>query len=308
MAMSDNILADEERRGVLMRLATYAAVAVAVLLIFMKAAAYYATGSVAMLATLMDSVLDMSASLINLFAVRAALTPADAEHRFGHGKAEAMAGLVQAGIIFLSAAYIFVESGSRLVEPEPVTQTGAGILVVLVAVALTLGLVGFQRHVVKQTNSLAIAADSIHYKGDLLMNFAVLISLSLASYPALHWADPVFGILIGAFISYSAWQILRRSLDQLMDRELPDEDRDRIRTLVLSDPDVHNMHDLRTRVSGAKLFIQYHIELDGEMSLIRAHEIADRVEEAVSAAFPGAEVISHQDPEGLETITSFERG
>ncbi len=291
----------------LMRRATYAAVCVALSLIAMKAGAFIITGSVAMLATLFDSVLDMAASVLNLFAVRAALTPADHDHRFGHGKAEAMAGLGQATIIVLSALYILWEAGGRLIEPEPVSSSGIGIVVTVIAIALTLALVAYQTRVVRQTNSLAIAADSIHYKGDLLMNLAVIAALALSVFPGFVWADPVFGILIAAFIAYSAWQIANQSVQQLMDQELPEEEREKIRSLILGDKDVQDMHDLRTRMAGNKLFIQFHLELDGDMTLTHAHEVADRVEDVVREAFPGSEVLSHQDPAGLETITAFER-
>lgn len=290
-----------------MHRATYAAVAVALTLIAMKSLAFLVTGSVAMMATLFDSVLDMAASVLNLLAVRTALTPADHEHRFGHGKAEAMAGLGQAAIIFVSAAYIVYESVGRLLEPQVVTASSIGIGVTVVAILLTLALVSYQAKVVRETNSLAIAADSIHYKGDLLMNLSVIAALVLASVGGFIWADPIFGILIAAFIARSAWMIASEAGQQLMDHELPPEERQKIRTLILADGDVKDMHDLRTRMSGNKLFIQFHLELDGSMSLIMAHEIADRVEAAVKRAFPGSEVLSHQDPAGIETITDFER-
>ncbi|MBO6544560.1 MAG: cation diffusion facilitator family transporter [Alphaproteobacteria bacterium] len=295
------------RDGVLMRRATYAAVLVAVALIGLKGGAFILTGSLAMLATLFDSMLDMAASVLNLFAVRAALTPADREHRFGHGKAEAMAGLGQAAIIVLSAVYIVFEAIERLLTPSPVTESAVGVIVTVIAIALTLGLVAFQTKVVRETNSLAIAADSIHYKGDLLMNLAVIAALVLSVFPGFSWADPVFGLLIAAFIVLSAVAIVREAVRQLMDHEMPEEDRERIRAIVLADKDVVNMHDLRTRMAGNQGFIQFHLELDGGMTLDQAHVIADRVELAVQKAFPGSEVISHQDPVGAEHITAFER-
>lgn len=293
--------------GKLMRRATYAAVAVAVVLIVLKGSAYLLTGSLAMLATLFDSTLDMAASVLNLFAVRAALTPADHEHRFGHGKAEAMAGLGQAAIIFLSAAYIVYEAIGRLLVPEPVAQSTVGIIVTLIAIAFTLALVAFQTKVVKETNSLAIAADSIHYKGDLLMNLAVIAALALSAIEGFGWADPVFGLLIAGFIVMSAVAIVREAVRQLMDHEMPEEDREKIRAIILADKGVVNMHDLRTRMAGNQGFIQFHLELDGKMTLTEAHVIADRVELAVQKAFPDCEVISHQDPVGVEHITAFER-
>ena len=290
-----------------MRRATYAAVIIALTLIAMKAGAFVITGSVAMLATLFDSILDMAASVLNLFAVRTALTPADHDHRFGHGKAEAMAGLGQSAIISLSACYIVYESIIRLINPQPIASSGIGIGVTVIAIGLTLALVAYQARVVRETNSLAIAADSIHYRGDLLMNLAVIAALALSIFPSFWWADPFFGILIAAFIVHSAWSIAREAVNQLMDREMPEEDREKIRSLVLADADVLNMHDLRTRMAGNQSFIQFHLELDGKISLKAAHDIADRVEDVVKQAFPQSEVISHQDPAGVETITAFER-
>jgi ferrous-iron efflux pump FieF len=295
------------QNGLLMRRATYAAVAVALTLIAMKAGAFVVTGSIAMMATLFDSILDMAASVLNLIAVRTALTPADHDHRFGHGKAEAMAGLGQSAIIALSAVYIVYESVSRLIEPALVAASGIGIGVTVLAIALTLALVSYQARVVRQTNSLAIAADSIHYRGDLLMNLAVIAALALSIFPSFWWADPFFGILIAAFIVHSAWSIAVEAINQLMDREMPEEERAQIRAIVMADKDVMNMHDLRTRMAGNKSFIQFHLELDGNLTLKAAHDIADRVEDAVKNVFPQSEVISHQDPAGVETITAFER-
>lgn len=283
-----------------MRRATYASVTVAVILIALKFAAWLATGSVAMLATLVDSMLDAAASLVNLFAVRQALTPADREHRFGHGKAEPLAGLVQSAFIAGSALFLFVEVARRLVNPHAVEQGGMALAVMGVSVVLTLGLVSFQRYVVRKTASLAISADKLHYFGDLLANVAVAVALVLATQFGLHWADPVFGGLIAVYIVWSAWEIIRQSLDQLMDRELPDEDRKRIREIALSHPEVRAVHDLRTRASGRDIFIQIHIELDRAATLVRAHEVSDAVEKRLQEAFPAAEVIIHQDPEGLD--------
>ncbi|ABS62414.1 cation diffusion facilitator family transporter [Parvibaculum lavamentivorans DS-1] len=291
----------------LMRRATYAAVAVAILLIAMKTVVYLFTGSVAMLGTLLDSILDGTASLINLFAVRMSLTPADDEHRFGHGKAEALAGLGQSVFIFGSAGYITFEAVQRLIEPAPVQNSASGIAVTVFAIALTLVLVAYQRHVVSQTRSLAIEADSIHYRGDLLMNLSVIAALILSGYLGLHWADPVFGLLVAGLIAWSAAKIVMNALDQLMDRELSDEDRERIKTIALEHPEVVNLHDLRTRSAGIHSFIQFHLELERDITLMDAHRISDEVEKAVMKAFPGAEVIIHQDPAGMEKLTRLQR-
>ena len=293
--------------GRLMRRATYAAVAVAVILVAIKTVAFWMTGSIAMLGTLFDSLLDGAASLLNLFAVRHSLTPADNEHRFGHGKAEALAGLGQSFFIFASAGYITFAAVMRLLNPEPIAQSGVGIAVTIAAIVITLGLVAYQRHVVATTQSLAIEADSIHYRGDLYMNLSVIAALLLSGVFGLHRADPLFGILIAALIAWSAAKIVMAALDQLMDRELSEEERERIKTIALAHPEVINLHDLRTRASGVHIFIQFHLEMDGAMTLVEAHRIADEVETEVMAAFPGSEVIVHQDPAGLETLTRLER-
>lgn len=291
----------------LMKRATYAAVSVAVLLVIIKAVALWFTGSVAMLGTLLDSLLDGSASLLNLVAVRHALTPADQEHRFGHGKAEALAGLGQSFFIFASAGYIIYEAIQRIITPEPVTHSLWGIIVTVIAIGMTLALVSFQRHVVARTNSLAIEADSIHYRGDLLMNLSVIAALVLSGYLGWEWTDPVFGILIAGLIAWAAAQIASNAFDQLMDRELSEEERERIKTVALSHPEVINIHDLRTRTSGVQSFIQFHLELDPDITLTKAHRISDDVEAQIMREFPGSEVLIHQDPAGLETLSRLER-
>lgn len=296
-----------EHNGRLMRRATYAAVVVAVVLIAMKSVVFFFTGSVAMLGTLFDSLLDGSASLLNLFAVRAALVPADDDHRFGHGKAEALAGLGQSVFIFGSAGYIVFEAVRRLLNPMPVQNSASGIAVTVFAIVVTLALVAYQRRVVAATRSLAIEADSIHYRGDLLMNLSVIAALVLSGYLGFHWADPLFALVIAGLIGWSAAKIVMNALDQLMDRELSDEDRERIKKIALEHPEVVNLHDLRTRASGVHSFIQFHLELERDITLMAAHRISDEVEKKVMQAFPGAEVIIHQDPAGMEKLTRLQR-
>lgn len=294
------------RAGRLMRTATYASVSVALALIAAKLAAWAITDSVAMLSSLIDSLLDALASIVNLVAVRHALQPADREHRFGHGKAEALAGLGQSTFIAGSAVFLLFEAVPRLLRPVAVENTSVGIAVMALAIAATLVLVLFQRHVVRVTGSPAIAADSLHYRSDLLLNLSVIVALVLSFGLGWHMADPLFAIGIAFFVMYSAWKILRQSYDTLMDRELPDETRARIRDIVMGHAEVRNLHDLRTRASGTGSFIQLHLDLAAEMSLMRAHEIADEVEELINRAFPNAEVIIHQDPEGIrEDHASF---
>ena len=286
----------------LMSLATYAATGVAAFLVIIKLMAFVVTGSVALLGSLIDSLLDGIASIVNMLAVKHALQPADHEHRFGHGKAEAIAGLGQAAFIIGSALFLVFESISRLYRPEPVAAGFVGVGVIAISIVMTVGLVGFQRHVVERTGSVAISADSLHYRGDLFMNLAVLAALFLSSFGGWPQADPYFAIGIAGYIGYSAWQIFRISYDQLMDRELPDADREKIRVIALADEDVVSLHDLRTRKSGTDVFIQLHLELDPNMTLLRAHEVADRVEESVRQAFPDAQVLIHQDPAGQEEV------
>ena len=291
---------DNAHAARLMRTATYASVSVAITLIIVKVAAWILTDSVAILSTLIDSLLDALASVVTLLAVRHALQPADREHRFGHGKAEALAGLGQAAFITGSAVLLLVEAIRRLFTPQAVTNEFIGIGVMGFSIALTLGLVLYQQYVVRKTGSVAIGADRLHYVGDLLVNAAVIGALLATSLLGRSWIDPALALLVAAYILWSAWRIVRDVLDILMDRELPDDERRRIREITLAHGAVQNLHDLRSRRSGTDTFIQLHIELDGAMSLLQAHEVADAVEADIRKAFPGAEVIIHQDPAGIE--------
>ena len=284
----------------LRRRASYASVSVALVLIAAKFGAWLGTGSVALLSSLIDSMLDALASLVTLFALRQAMAPADREHRFGHGKAEPLAVLGQSAFIAGSALWLLAEAVRRLVSPAPIQNPPAGIAVMLFAIVLTVGLVSYQRHVVRKTGSLAIGADELHYRGDLVLNGSVLLALILESRLKLPVIDPLFGGAIGLWITYSAARLARVSLTQLMDRELSDDERARIRAIAQAHPEVVAAHDLKTRVAGPTAFIQLHIEMDGAMSLLRAHQISDEVEGNLREAYPNAEIIIHQDPEGIE--------
>jgi len=287
------LLPEETAR--LMRLATYASVSVALMLIGAKLVAWGYSGSLSLLATLIDSSLDALASLINLFAVRHALSPADREHRFGHGKAEALAGLGQAAFIAGSAGFLLLEGARRFITPEPVEAYGLGIAVMVFSIVATLCLLTFQRHVIRRTGSMAISADALHYRTDLMVNISVIVALLLA---AKGWPgfDALFAIGIALYILYSAWEIVRRAFDHLMDRELPDDEREQIKLIARSHQQVRGMHDLRSRRSGMATFIQLHLELDDELSLLQAHEISDEVESSLQAVYPAAEIIIHIDP------------
>jgi ferrous-iron efflux pump FieF len=289
----------------LKRLATYAAVAVAAILIAIKIWAWVATHSVAMLASLVDSTLDLVASGLNLVAVRHALTPADEEHRFGHGKAEALAGLGQAAFIGGSAAFLLFQSLERLIDPEPVHETTLGFGVIGVSIVLTVALVLFQRYVIARTRSLAISADHLHYATDIATNLGVVIAFVIAGLWGWQIADPLIGLAIALVIAWGALSILRGAYDELMDREFDEADRARIKEIVNRHAGVESLHDLRTRRAGHRAFIQLHLELPPQMTLLEAHRIADEVEDAIKAGFPDAEVITHQDPAGLETVPSL---
>lgn len=291
----------------IMQRAAFAAVAVSLLLVGLKAAAYVVTGSVAMMASLADSALDLFASTINLLAISQSLAPADREHRFGHGKAEPLAGLAQSAFIAGSATFLVIESVSRIVTPRPVEHALAGLIVMAVSIIAVLGLVLFQRIAVSRTGSIAIQADRLHYLGDLFTNVGVVIGIVLSARYRVLLADPLVGLGVAGVLLVSAWKVVRTSYDQLMDRELPDRDRERIKTIVRSHNDIRNLHDLRTRAAGISRFIQLHIELDPAISLTRAHEVSDEVEAELLRAFPDAQIIIHQDPAGVEKPPPFAR-
>jgi ferrous-iron efflux pump FieF len=286
--------------GTLMHRAALASLSVTVFLIALKFVAYIATDSVSMLASLADSGLDFFASMINLVAVRSSLTPPDREHCFGHGKAEPLAGLAQGAFIAGSATFLIIEAVSRLTQPHVIERETVGFIVMGIAIAATIGLVGYQRMVVAKTASLAISSDQSHYTSDLVTNIGVVVSLILSAQLGWKYADPIIAIAIALFLAWTSWGVFRASSDQLMDHELPDEDRAKIKSLVMRHADVRNLHDLRTRASGLNTFIQFHIELDADISLTRAHEISDAVEADVMEAFPKAEILIHQDPAGIE--------
>lgn len=282
----------------LMRLATRAALAVALSLVLAKGIAWWLSGSVSLLAGLTDSLLDSAASLLNLIAVQYALRPADDDHRYGHGKAEALAGMGQSLFISVSAVLVGVQAVDRLLHPEPLAAEGLGIAVILLSLLATGLLLLFQRHVVRQTGSTAIHADALHYRSDLLLNGGILLALVLGG---LGWdgVDPLFGLGIAAYILWSALGIGRRSVGVLMDTELEPDVSARMHQLACSVPGVLGAHDLRTRISGTHWFVQLHLELPGELTLSKAHELCVDVENLIRTEFPQAEVLVHADPQDV---------
>lgn len=289
-----------EDPGRLQDLAATASVTVAVSLALLKLLASVLTGSLALLSSTVDSLADIVASSVTYLSVRVARQPPDRSHRFGHGKAEALSALAQAALVLGAALFILVEGVQRLLAPQPVRASGFGMLVVVVAILVTSALLALQRQVVARTGSQAIAADAVHYRADFLTNFATLLSLGLGRLEGWLWVDPAIAALIALYLGSHAAAIGRRAVDVLMDRELPAEVRARILDLVRADPEVRGVHDLRTRRAGRTVFIEMHVELDPEMTVRAAHDVADALERRLAEVFPEAEIIVHQEPAGIE--------
>ena len=251
-----------------------------------------------MLGSLADTSLDLLASLVTLVGVRVAALPADDDHRFGHGKAEALAALFQVIVISLSAVWIGWQAISRLQSGAVTARAEYGIGVSVIAIIGTLGLLGYQSMVIRQTNSIAIKADNLHYKSDLALNFAVIVALVLEQYLHLTGADPVFGIIIAAWLLYGAWRTASHTVDQLMDKEWTAQRKAQFIEVALQHPEARGIHDLRTRTSGASEFAQFHLWVRPDMTVVEAHGVMDRVEAALGEHFPGVEILIHPDPEG----------
>ena len=284
-----------DRNAVLLKRATYASVGVAIVLIAGKLTAWMMTGSLSVMASLVDSLMDLAASVINLVAVRWSLQPADEEHRYGHGKAESLAGLAQASFIAGSAFFLVVHAVERLRSPSPIHEAQSGVIMMIIALTITLALVIYQHYVIKKTNSTAIRADALHYATDILTNLGTIAALVLAGYgwPML---DPIIAILIACYIFYSACKIGYEAGQMLMDHELPLEIREQIMHIANAPSQVKGVHDIRTRQSGQTMMIQLHLELEDQVPLIRAHGIAKAVEKEILRSWPEADVIIHQDP------------
>lgn len=285
--------------GRLRRAATIASLSLAILLCVAKLGAATATGSLAVLASLVDSLTDLVASAITFASVRIAQRPPDRGHRYGHGKAESLSALAQGALVAGSAGFILLDGIQRLIVPRPIAASQIGIAVMVLAIVLTLALVAFQRHVVRRTGSQAIAADSLHYRADLATNLAVIVSLLFASRPGWSWVDPLIAVGIAGYLLSQALAIGRRAVDTLMDRELPRAERERVKEIVRGHPEVVDLHDLRTREAGNVRFIELHVELDGRMPLRAVHDVTDALEREIGEAFPEVEVIIHPEPAGL---------
>jgi len=278
--------------------AAFASIAMAVTLIGLKSWAALQTSSMAMLGSLADSGLDLVASLVVLLGVRIAAQPADWDHRFGHGKAEALASLVQVILITISAIFIGFRAVQRLLAGAETADAELGIGVSVIAMVLTIALITYQRHVVRRTGSLAIGTDRLHYSSDLLLNGSVIVALALDQFAGLKGADAVFGLLIALWLAWGAWKASSNALDQLMDREWPDELRERFLATAREYPELAGLHDLRTRSSGTHYFAQFHVWVPAEWTVQEAHDRLDAVEEELQQRFPDTEILIHVDPEG----------
>jgi ferrous-iron efflux pump FieF len=295
-------------RAWLLKSATYASVLVACSLVFGKVWAWQATDSVSILSSLADSVLDVLASLLTFWAIRYSLEPPDREHRFGHGKSEGLAALLQALIICGSGVFVCYEAVQRLMAPVPIAKAGAGIAVLAASTLATVALVFYQHYVKRKTGSLAISADAMHYKTDVLVNVVVAGAVFGSAMTGLRWLDPLVGGAVALYLVLGAWSIAMHSLDVLLDKEIPEADRRRIRDIAKAHPEVLGFHDLRTRFSGSGYIVQFHLELDAGTSLHDTHEILDQVEAEIWKVYPDCEIIIHPDPLGFaERRDNFEK-
>ncbi|MAR01523.1 MAG: divalent metal cation transporter FieF [Oceanospirillaceae bacterium] len=279
----------------LIRRAAMASIATALILLVAKTFAWAASDSASILSSLLDSLMDITASVVNFFAIRYALTPADDDHPFGHTKAEGLAALLQSGFILGSAGMLLLHVSERLINPRPIDDVGLGIGVMAFSTIATITLVMYQRWVAARTSSLAIKADSAHYLGDILTSAAVVLAL-IASKMEVYWLDPLVAVLIAVVLIWSAVGILRESFRILMDSAMAEEDEKTIIDMITATQGIHGFHDLRTRQSGVLQFIQFHIDMNGQQSLRQAHDIGDALEHRIRDRFPQAEVIVHYDP------------
>lgn len=288
-----------QSRSALARSAAFASIAVAFLLVGLKAWAAIQTDSTAMLGSLADTALDLIASLATLAGVWIAAQPDDQHHRFGHGKAEALAAMFQVVLISISAITLAFRGVAQLAAGARTEAASEGIAVSAIAMAATLGLLAWQRYVINRTQSVAIATDHVHYQSDLLLNLAVIAALALDQYGGIVGADGAFGILIALWLAWGARQASRQAITHLMDREWPEEKKERFIEVLGRHPELRGVHDLRTRTSGNRDFVQFHVWVDGNMTVTHAHQVMDEIEAKIAKEFPDVEILIHPDPEGL---------
>lgn len=298
MTVATSVTSSDDRAR-LTRSAAFASIAMALTLGALKGWAAWKTGSTAMLGSLADTSLDLIASLATLVGVWVAAQPADEEHRFGHGKAEALAAIFQVILIVISAIGIAWRAVEQLIHGSQTEAASDGIVVSAIAIVGTFALLAWQRHVIARTGSLAIRTDNVHYQSDLLLNLAVIAALVIDQYLGMSKADPLFGLGIAAWLAWGAWHAASEAVDHLMDREWPEERREEFLAVLAKHPDIRGVHDLRTRTSGSDDFVQFHMAVDPRLTIVQVHDLMDQAEARIAQEFPGVEVLIHPDPEGL---------
>ncbi len=291
----------KKRLNRLMRLASVASIATAIMLVIVKFVAYFFTGSVSILSSLFDSVQDFMTSAVNYEAVRHSVAPADKEHRFGHGKAQAIGSLIQGVIIFAAATFLLKESASRFFHIEPIKEIGLGTIVTLFAIVVTIILVQFQSYVIKQTNSLSLKTDRAHYTGDILMNVGVIVSMLASYYLNLYVIDALFGVGVSLYLFITVYSVAKEAIAMLMDTEMPNDVRDKIKQIIVTYDDIYEVVDLKTRLSGSCMFIQFCVRMNPELTLKKAHDITEFIEDDIKKEYPDSQIIIHLEP-------SFKKG
>jgi len=293
-------LENQKNTNLLVRSASIASLLVASTLIVLKYYGWVTTNSVSLLGSLADSLIDFLASVFVFVAISYSILPADAKHRFGYGKSEGLAAFVQSLLIGISGIYVCFEAIKRLLNPSQINQPSTAIWIILVSIVLTLALVMYQKYVVKKSKSIAIESDRYHYLTDTYINLSVLFSIAITGWTRFVFIDALVGLLISGVILYTSVTLLKKSFKILLDQEIQSDDRDRIREIALDHPKVLGFHDLRTRDTGRKYIIQFHLELDPNMSLLESHEITDEVTDNVLKLYPDSELIIHTDPLGID--------
>lgn len=298
-------MSSPQNAAALNRSAAYASIAVATLLVGLKGWAAWSTGSTAMLGSLADTALDLLASLATLAGVWIAAQPVDANHRFGHGKAEALAAMFQVVLISISALSLAFHAAQEFLAGSRTQAAAEGIGVSVIAMVATLGLLAWQRHVISRTGSLAISTDHLHYKSDLLLNLAVIAALVLDRYGGVAGSDPIFGFAIAVWLAWGGWRASQEAIEQLMDKEWPDEKKAHFIKVLARHPELRGVHDLRTRTAGNRDFVQFHVWVDPRMTVLEAHRVMDEIEAKILSEFPDVEILIHPDPEGLINETGL---
>ena len=291
---------NQKNTHLLVRSASIASLLVASTLIVLKYYGWVTTTSVSLLGSLADSLIDFLASVFVFVAISYSMLPADAKHRFGYGKSEGLAAFIQSLLIGISGIYVCFEAIKRLLNPSQINQPSIAIWIILVSIVLTLALVMYQKYVVKKSKSIAIESDQYHYLTDTFINFSVLFSIAITGWTRFVFIDALVGLLISGVVLYTSVTLLKKSFKILLDQEIQSEDRDQIREIALDHPKVLGFHDLRTRDTGREYIIQFHLELDPNMSLLESHEITDEVTDNILKLYPDSELIIHTDPLGID--------